>query len=61
MYSRSRIACVNGVIAPMSMLVAPTEIRWLAMRPNSQAITRQYSPRRGTSMPASFSQAIAHP
>ncbi len=61
MYSRSRIACVNGVTAPMSMPVAPTDSRWLASRPNSEAMTRQYSPRRGTLMPASASQAIAQP
>ena len=31
------------------------------MRLSSPAITRQYSPRCGTSMPASFSTAIAQP
>ena len=59
--SRSRSACGNGVTAPMSIAMAPTESRWLAIRPSSQAITRQYSPRRGTSILASASQAIAQP
>ena len=31
------------------------------MRLSSSAITRQYSPRFGTSMPPSFSHAIAQP
>ncbi len=45
----------------MSIPMLPTESRWLEMRLNSVAITRQYSARFGTSMPASFSHAIAQP
>ena len=29
MYSRSRMAWVNGVNAPMSIAIVPTESRWL--------------------------------
>ncbi len=45
----------------MSMAMEPTESRWLRMRLNSVAITRQYSPRFGTSIAASRSAAIAQP
>jgi hypothetical protein len=45
----------------MSIAIEPTPRRWLWMRFSSTAITRQYSPRFGTSMPASRSAAIAQP
>ena len=45
----------------MSIAIVPTESRWLAIRFSSQAITRQYSARFGTSMPRSRSTAIAQP
>ena len=55
------MACVKGVNAPMSIAMVPTDSRWLWMRHSSSAITRQYSARFGTSMPPSFSAAIAQP
>ena len=50
---------MNGVVAPISMAIAPRAIMWLAMRFSSHEMTRRYCARFGTSMPMSFSHAAA--
>ncbi len=61
MNSRSRSAYGNGVTAPMSIAIVPTETRCDEMRFSSQAMVRQYSARFGTVMPRRRSTAIAQP
>ena len=61
MYSRSRSAYGNGVTAPTSIAVVPSETpKWLAMRLSSHEMTRSSWARLGTSICMSFSHAIAH-
>ncbi len=44
----------------MSAVNDPNAIRWEEIRFSSHTITRMYSARSGTSMPASFSTVHAH-
>ena len=50
---------MNGVVAPMSMAIAPSAIVCEEIRFSSSVITRRYSPRSGTTSPPSFSTASA--
>ena len=50
---------VKGVMAPMSIAIAPSAMQCDEMRLSSSVMTRRYSARAGTSSPASFSTASA--
>ena len=52
-------AVANGTVSSATIAIAPSAIMWLEMRFSSQLITRRYCARFGTSMPISFSHALA--
>ncbi len=58
-YSRALTNHRNTVMAPISMAVAPLQVRWSVMREISLMITRANWARRGGSTSNSFSTAMA--